>query len=361
MRSEPIIVNRIDPFARGGVADQAAFPSFLILNQADGLDRMKLRVFALPIDRPDAPSLLQPEPRIRGWSWFPPYVDGEKLAFITDLGVFGLYGINQVRNEDAALFPEFREECRLVETAASLGRAQVVHAVENDFWVVANGDLQRVHFDIYRQKESQKVSPVWPKALRLGSPLHAAQSDETGKTLFLVTQDPERQIHRATAVEADSGKILWQRQLGLEIQGEPLRLGNQVFCVDHGGGLFQFDPARDAGRPGREWQVAESIAARPLPGGAMLSYLLPGTDGATVYQVSCPEQGKELTVRKYLRGGGATASLEERKMPLPAPLVSAPALGAQSLLLLTADGVVQRLSLPIDGRQQQPGGRSDEN
>jgi hypothetical protein len=349
LRSEPIVVNRTDPFARGNSADQTAFPPYLILSQADGLDQTRLRVFSLPIDRPDPLPLLQPEPRVRGWSWFEPYHDGEKLGFVTDVGVFGLYGINQVRNEDPALFSQFREESALPDSGLALGRAQVVHAVENDFWIAYNGVLQRFHFDLYHQK----MMSLWPNPPHVGLPVHAAQLDDQGRTLFLVTQDPLQQTYFASAIEADKGKILWQRQLGLELQGDPLPLSGQVLAVDHGGDLFKLDSAKAPAPQARGWQVLESLAARPLPGDALQSYLLAGPDGGAAYQVSChwDVSGKQwiMTVRKYpvQAEGAAEAAVEEHFFAVASPFLSAPALTPQSLLWPGADGVVRRVALPI--------------
>src|SRR5206468_2725879 len=122
--------------------------SYLILTQSDGLEHMKLRVFGLPIDNPDA-APLHKTARTRGWSWFQPYHDGEKVAFATDAGMFGLYGINQVHNTDQPLFPELAEQKQKTRmTDARPTRAQVVHAAENDFWVLADGVLQRLYFDL---------------------------------------------------------------------------------------------------------------------------------------------------------------------------------------------------------------------
>src|SRR5205807_1334376 len=101
---------------------------------------------------------------------------------------------------------------------ARLIRGQVVHVVENDFWVLAEEKLQRWHIDLLGPG---KV-PVWELALPLGSPVHAAQVDESEKTIFVVTQDLSRQIYLATAVAIEDGRIKWQRQLGLECQGDPL-------------------------------------------------------------------------------------------------------------------------------------------
>src|SRR5262249_18012786 len=138
LRSEPILIRRTDPFAK--VSGTNTVPSYLILTQADGLDHMKLRVFGLPIENAETPPLL--ESRTRGWSWFRPYHDSERLAFVTDAGVFGLFGINQVHNEDQPLFPELaelrrEEKVKAVRTEARLARGQVVHVAENDFWILA--------------------------------------------------------------------------------------------------------------------------------------------------------------------------------------------------------------------------------
>jgi outer membrane protein assembly factor BamB len=341
LRSEPLIVNRFDPFAKTA-SNQASWPSYLILTQADGLEHMKLRVFSLPIENSDAPPLVQPEPRIRGWSWFQPYHDTEKLAFITDVGALGLFGINQVRNEDRPLFPQLREDARPAISTLALGRAQVVHAVENNFWVLANGELQLLTVDIF----NQKVHPLWPAPLSLGSPLHASQLDEEGKTLFVVTQDLTRLTCLATAVEAETGKVLWQRQLGLEGVGDPLVLGREVFYVDRAGAFLHFEGAKQARKADVEWRLSQPILGKPLDGGAVVPYLLPGPDGASVYEVACPERGVQLTIRKFVLGpDGVKEEGAPQRVELPAPLAGTPALSPQSLTLLLSDRTVQRVSL----------------
>jgi hypothetical protein len=353
LRSEPIIINRVDPYARD-VASQAASPSYLILNQADGLDHMKLRVFSLPIDNPDTPPILQPEPRIGGWAWFQPYYDTEKLAFVTDAGTLGLFGIRQVRNVDPPLFPELLDESKAGEPSRRLGRAQVVHALENTFWILANDDLQCLHFDLF----TQKVMPLWsPSSLHLGSPLHASQVDENGKTLFVVTQDPHRQSHLATAVEAETGRIVWQRQLGYDGLGDPVVLGRRVLSVDRGGGLARFESGNETRPLGQGWRLADPVVAKPLGVGATTCYLLPVSDGNSVYEIASVERGTKLTIRKYTPAReGRPESLEEfaeKIRELPAPLAGPPSLGPRSILLSLAGGFVQRLSL--DGSQQAGG------
>src|SRR5262249_26971863 len=155
---------------------------------------------------------------------------------------------NQVRNEDKPIFPELAEEQKAPENAIPSGRAQVVHALENDYWILVNGELQRQHFDLF----GQRLTPLWQAPLPLGSPLHAAQLDENGKTLFVVTQDLLRHVYLATAVDAEHGKIIWQRQLGIDCQGEPLVLNGQVLMLDRGSGLFAFDSKRAPLEPGQD-------------------------------------------------------------------------------------------------------------
>jgi outer membrane protein assembly factor BamB len=368
LRNEPIVVNRVDPFARAG-AGGTPIPSYLILTQTDGLDHMKLRVFSLPIDDPEAAPLLPSEPRIRGWSWLRPYHDDEKLAFVTDAGNFELFGINQVRNDDKALFrqlPDSPEERKRARATTGLGRAQVVHVAENDFWVLENGELQRLHFDLF----SQQMVPVWNSSRRLGSPVHAAQVDETEKTIFVVTQDLTRQIYLATAVAAEDGTIKWQRQLGLECQSDPLALNRQVIAVDRGGGLFVFDGSKYRHQENVEWRITDFHYEPALEEGPILAQLLPGPDGRSVYQVACPASGRKLTVRRYQAGGAGGKPILEEASTVDAnlrPLAGTPAIVGHSLLLPLADGTIRRFPLPLregappEGGPDWRAGRADDD
>jgi outer membrane protein assembly factor BamB len=225
-----------------------------------------------------------------------------------------------------------------------LGRSQVVSAIENDFWVLTNGELQRLHFDLF----GQKMVPLWANSLPLGSPLHAGQLDENDKTLFVVTQDLKRQAFLATAVDAERGKILWQRQLGLDAQTDPLVVAGQVLVVDRGGGVFAFATKRERLVPGQDmwWKndpvpVGEALAASP--------YLFVTDNGTTLYAVA--EKGSQLTIRKYVFGGDGEAKWaqdKEETFPLPASLRGAPAIGPQGFLLVLADGTMQRIPLPLE-------------
>jgi outer membrane protein assembly factor BamB len=343
LRSEPIVINRVDPFARGQ-ADEAQWPGYLILTQTDGLHDMKLRAFAVPVTAPDASPILQPEPRIPGWSWFRPYYDDEKLAFVTDTGALGLFGINQIRNEDRPLFPMFRTEQSVSESGEQPGRAQVVHAAENDFWILAKGELRRYHLDLYRQK----MVPLWSAPAALGSPLHAAQFDEATKTLVLVTQDPFRQVELATALDAETGTIRWQRQLGLDTPSAPLVINDDIYTADRGGGLFACKRPPAADGQMKEWPVADTSVTEPLAAGSQVrTFLMKGPEVGSVYQFAASADGHLLRVRRY-PGGQAT-------LDLTSSLAARPAFTNTSLMLMLANGSMERFRLPLDGSMGQGG------
>ncbi len=326
LRAAPVLVNRPDLVRR----DDSAFPpAYFILAQAEGLGAMRLRAFDLSPDRKDALAPPGPEPLVRGWSWFPAYQDGEKLAFVTDAGVLAIYGINQPRNVDQALFPELKEGYPL-GSAGRPQRAQVVHAEENDFWVLANGQLQRLHFDRF----AQTVKPVWDNPLDLGAPLHEGQVDDTGKVLFVVTRT-EQQTCFATAVRADDGHILWRRQLGMECAAEPLVTPRGVVAVDQGGSVFAFDPAKHRDPAGAEWLLGGQLLAPPVVGGLRWTATAAGKDGSgvTVGVVGSGDQDVLIVRRFRATADKPRSAPTEERIPLTARLAGLPALGHDQVLL----------------------------
>ncbi len=350
LRSEPIVINRSDPLARLPINQNAACPSILVLSQADGLSHMKLRVFELPITQPDATPMLLPEPRVPGWSWFQPYHDAEKLAFATDAGVLGLFGINQVRNEDTALYRELANDHHLGGDSTQLRRAQVVHADEQDFWVLANGELQQLQLDRF----NQKMIPLWDRALQLGLPLHASRVDETGQVLCVVTQSSQQQGCFATAVDAISGQIVWQRQLGVEVYGEPLVVGTEVWILDRRSNLFSFDPRQAPRRLDAGWQEGGRLVAAAAEEGPSVPILLRGVDGQSTYILT--SQARRLLVRRYEGGeGNQPATVTKWELVLMDRLGGLPCLTADSLLLPLANGSLHRFRLPLDGSSGEGG------
>jgi hypothetical protein len=362
LRSEPVI---IPPEGENA-------PGYLILNQAAGLDAMRLRVFELPLQDRHAPPLdLKPPARFEGWTWFEPKQDGEKLAVLSDAGRLGLFGIRQLGNNDPPLFPLLRSgeldlSAFLRSSAASAkerelsgerGRSLVVHMRSDDLWVLANGRYQQLHLRLNPATGPQAV-PGWKTPLVLGSPLHEPQrfEDRNGQsTFYLVTQALEQQTSLATAVDMQ-GKIVWQRQLGLVCQGQPLALtpaggGPPVLVtMDQGGGLFALDPQEPpqklhSGGQSLSSALAENQQASPL--------LLPAEDGHSAYEIAAPGEGRELVIRHInWDGNGRQLSVKERIASLlPASgkgvLMPAgpPAVTRSQLLIPMKDGIVMGLSL----------------
>lgn len=298
LRSEPVVISRFDQ-RRDRNLEETAFPDYLILSQASGLDSMKLRVFPLPIAAGEGkPTVLGPEPEVPGWSWFPPLQNCERIVQVTDEGVLGLVGINQFRNQDKDLFLEMKYPIPPDKKDEGKGRAQVVHVSEDDVWVLARGGLRLWHFDRY----GPNLLPLWQQPLRLGSPLHAAQVDE-GRAMVLVTQSPQEPICKITAIspaaDRDTGEVRWQKQLGVLCRGEPVTLGDKVLLLDQSGGLFQFNPKEHAG--GNGWESAGQRVVPPLAAAPRGPYLLPAEDGKAVDLVALSPLGR-LVVRRYEPG-----------------------------------------------------------
>jgi outer membrane protein assembly factor BamB len=354
LRGAPVVIPTEDPRAAG--QPDAAPAGFLVLTQTDGFGAMELRTFQLPIQGPrEGPAMAEPL-RLGGWSWFPPYRDPEKLLLATDAGQLGLFGIKQPQNQDSPLFPLVRVKGQppgvvdLAGSEADRGTSQVVHALENDLWVLARGRLQRQRLTLEEKDGPRAIpDPRWQEPLPLGSPVHESQMDEAGTTLFLVTQPLHQQTCLATAVDAETGKVRWQRQLGLVCHDEPLVMGGEVLALDQGGGLFLFDQAKEREHVGDPWQSRGQSLAAPLPETAPGSlYLLRAPDGQSAYEVACPAPGNRVLIRHYAPGRPAA---REHEVPVTARLAGTPAVGAKYLLLPLADASVVRVPLPLDERE----------
>ena len=345
LRSEPILVGVSEAAEKNPNASGEA--RYLVLSQTDGLEAMKLRAFGLPVEGAPSISALQPEPRIRGWSWFPPFCDGEKLVLTTDAGVLGLFGILQQGNDDKPIFPEAKEEISLGAKSNLPVRSQVIQVRDDDLWVLANGYLQRIHWDKY----GQKTTPMWSRPVALGIPLHAAQVNDKTKTIFTVTQSISRPACVATAVSSVDGQIRWQRQLGMVCKGQPMILGAEILALDQGGALFRFESSRIPNPSKSGWQTGGEILAESLENIEGEAYLLPGLDGKSAYEVACVQKGGQsgersfdLLVRHYESG----KDLNEKTFSLTKTrLGGIPGLMGNSLLVPLDDGSLLRQ--PLDG------------
>src|SRR6202022_2852242 len=133
----------------------------------------------------------------------------------------------------------------------------------------------------------------------------------------------------ATAVDAETGKIVWQRQLGLDCQGDPLVMGQNILLADRGGGIWRFEAGKQPRLQGREWRLSDALVAKPLELGAVHSYLLPAEDAQAVYAIASAEGSTQLRVRKYRPPqDGRAQMLEDYTVELPSPLAGLPSIGA---------------------------------
>ena len=275
---------------------------------------------------------------------------------VGDTGVLSLFDIRQERNpKDPLLFPGLPGALNLVPDgkAKARGRSEVVEAAGQDFWILAGGALRRFTLELTaadgpRMTEAAGWRKSAPEAFRawasdvgvsaLGSPLHASQAAPDpvhGRTmLVLATQALNRQISLATALDDQSGKVMWQRQLGLISPVDPLELqrpdgdGSLLLVLDQGGALFAFDPARQVKlADGKwrdladgEWGDAGQYLFGPMDDGpGAPPMLLPDPDGHSAYEIASPGDGRHLVIRRV----EATANdpiKEEHVLALPAPL-----------------------------------------
>lgn len=312
-------------------------PRTLVLAEADGLNAMKLRAFLL-IDPKFAVPPPVAEVALAGWSWFDPFHDAERIAVATDAGVLGLFGFRQPGMLDAPLFPLLDREPRVADPAAPPAKAQLVHAEEQGFWVLAGERLQHWRLELDRLA-GRRLTAGWSLAVKLGAPLHEPQISQDRTTLFVVTQTTSPPACLATAVHAADGRVLWQRSLGLSCDRPPLVFDNQVIALDARGALFQFDAnviPKDAPGP---WVMGGKEIAPPLTDLTGPAFLLREPEGNSAYSIQT--QNKSLILRA-VRGG---AEVSERQMGLPAALAGTPGLGPDAVILPLANGLLCRVSL----------------
>ncbi len=357
LRSEPIVLQRVNPRQQPVLGTPA--PGYLVLCQTDGFEQMKLRVFDLPIESGEGQTIL--DKQIGGWSWFEPCHNSEQLAFVTDAGYVGLFGVNQPGNQDEAVFALNREPIRLGSNDSHLVRGQVVHAQDNDFWIVAGGRLQRYHFDQFAVGQQMRQVREWPAdGVVTGSPIHTGQMDEANSILVTVTRDLAHQVTLATAVNSNKGTILWQRQLGIESQGDPIALGNASLLVDRSGAILLLDGAAHRGPTAGGWQISDSLLRGPIDG------LIPGSlqmlpDGpATWHQlgvVAQPgNQGNKLVVRTIKAAAeGQKPTVDQSSIELISLPRGSGAVVNGTLVLPLADESLHQFKLPLEAGGNRSG------
>lgn len=303
LRSRPVVVGR-----------------YLIVSEASELQHTRLRAYLIGSSGFRRPTMgPQKELTLAGWSWFEPHCTPDRITMVTDEGRLGVFGLN-LDNPSEALY-------RIVadwDTGRNTPfRPLAVDAQEHLLWIISGGTLQKLSVDVVHERVNRLWPPTGTRPPLSGIPIHAAQTDRFAQRYFLATITGDGRAYHFTAVEADDGARLWQRQLGLTPLGDPVPIGDGVLFVDQTGRTLAI-------RPG----------VKPLAGGAALH----GTsDGPS-------DQPSDVPIDAAVADGGQLIRLDDPRGP-PGPIhLVAPVDGGRSL-------AVSRLQLdPAESRPPQSTG-----
>ena len=309
---------------------------WLLWSQTKGASRAQIKPYALPLESAEqkpAPTIV----KVRGMS-AAPWQQADRLAIMTEAGFLSLWGIQQKGTRDPLLFPYFKQDFP-VDLGKRAGRCQVVHADAENYWTLTWGRLQRVQSTFDPSKGPGLVAS-WTQPLTVGSLLHAAQArqDADGKMiLYLTTQAEEHPTCLCSAVAAEDGRLVWQRQLGVLPQQTPLLAGGPI-VLPEALGLLRFDPSNV--KPNQPWQPAGAwLLAQPWADVPRISLI----SETSYFQLTTARAGTKLNVQI-----GPVAGAEKPHafdVALPARLQGTPALGKGVLLLPLANGILVRVNL----------------
>jgi hypothetical protein len=282
LRGEPMVVGR-----------------YLVLSEAAELEHTSLRVLQVSDrDYRDLTAASERNTRLNGWAWFPPHGTPDRVALVTDAGDLGIFGFN-LDNPKENMYHVVAEESQLAPDLSfrDAARTLVVHGEEHLLWIMAGGKLQLYAIDVIHQK----IRPVWknldPEQTVAGIPVHEAQVDRRRGTIYLTTMSPGGMTYGFSAVEAMTGSLRWQRQLGMSIQGDPLVWQNNVLLLDRGGQKLTLRPSAEpvfSDRP----RMIQPGAVDPLPEGMDENQILRlGEPPGPVHLVATDQQRSKLAIR----------------------------------------------------------------
>lgn len=333
VRSSPVVLDR-----------------YLVLPEARSLDEMSLACYVL--DRAGrAPLRVLPKKRekIIGWSWFAPDLWPDRMLLVTDAGDVGLFGFNLDNPREAVFRLIESQDLGVPQGDAAVTRSLAVYQDEHSVWTMVGGKLRKLAVNVLEGK----LREVWPRegvpAVE-GVPLHEAQTDELSETLYVAHVDPRGRQCLLTAVDADTGKRLWQRPLGLWPAADPIPVsGEGVLVVDRCGRTCLV-PAQ-VPRPQADNTAASELV--PLEPAAQAMFpdqeseigLLSG-DRDKTYLYYTSEQGVSVRLRPLEEDEGTW-----REIRFPQPLHGQPAVMGEFLVAACTDGFVYRR--PLDGRPLQ--------
>jgi hypothetical protein len=348
LRTPPVMI---------GPDGDAPAERWMILSQADGPGSMKLRAFqVLPIPTAAADGRIPEETAaasagelpLRGWAWFPPVTDGERLAVVTDASQLRLFELKQPANLDKALFGLPEPKLPTPPEGVPV-RGMVFPAEEAAFWVLSNGVMQKFRLGLIAARGVEML-PVGP-SIPLGEPTQAPQFNARKDATCLVVRSQNSDGYKAVLLNLRDGSFLWQRTLGLVPATAPLAQEEGLLLVSKDGGLLMV-PKTVSATPGPPIAANTSWVIAPPPEnvtGTTSVALSP--DGKTICTVTLINVNEDLKlVPKYLvrrvTGGKLVHEGTVNALSLAngasAPLAGAPVLIGESLILPLANGIIYR-------------------
>jgi outer membrane protein assembly factor BamB len=326
LRSQPVVVGE-----------------YLILVEAAELDRTTVRAYAIGESdgfRTATDPVLAQE-RLSGWSWFTPSCTPDRITVATDEGVLGVFGLN-LDNRQEALYPLIQDEDEAIPSLQidDPYRALAIHSDEHLLWLMAGGKLRKIALNVLYQQWRVLAWPPPGEDKVFGIPVHEAQKDRWAEVFYLATMSARGHQYRFVAVNANSGRTLWQRQLGISLAGDPFPAAGGVVLIDQAGRIVQLDPKAVP----EDRLIRAGAEDSQLPQGSAAGHLmrLRGTLGQPFLLVPLIGQ-RAIAIREI--GPDKLSESDWLELQLPAELRGRPALGSEFLVAPCADGRLHRVRM----------------
>lgn len=260
----------------------------------------------------------------------PPAVDLESILAPAEEGTLHRIGLRLRGNpRDPLLFPLTPATINLdAPPEGTPMRARVVHRDADNIWVVSAGRLQRL-LKSFTPTEGPVVRSRWPRGLFVGEPLDVAQvhTDDRGTILFLPTHDPDGPAAWMSAIDGETGKLLWRTRLGSQPVGDVIRLAGEILW-DDGTALHVGDPAA-------------GFRAIPWTGKPTTRSLLIPIDETPLLRVGWTPGSRTLVFDQV--NPASTAAPRRREANLPEPLAGDPIWLDGAVVVPLTSGVLARV------------------
>ncbi|MBI2806007.1 MAG: PQQ-binding-like beta-propeller repeat protein [Planctomycetes bacterium] len=311
--------------------------AWLLQGLATGLNHAAVKAYALPIQNAEQRPVAEADlPGVSTRPWF----GTDRFAIMTESGFLSPRGVRQPGTRDPLLFRHLKQDF-LVDPARRAGRCVIAYADRYNYWPMTHGQLHRVQA-IFDASKGPDLVATWPAPIRLGTLLHRTQARTEGAggdILYLTTQDGDRPVCLASAVEANTGKILWQRQLGVMPQQAPL-VANGTIYLNDAGGVIRFDSGQLSKKPQPAWR---ELGERLLPASADGASRILLANEKSYFVLSWPASAMKLRVEIGSLAGGEKPRAFD--VGLSSAIQGTPALGDGFLLIPLASGIVVRVNL----------------